>query len=46
MDALVSQFEIGEAELRFGDTGHAFFSGRKSCWFNSQLRSKVAFSFR
>ncbi len=46
VDALVSQFEIGEAELGFGDTGHAFFSGRKSCWFNSQMRSKVAFSFR
>ena len=46
VDALVSQFEIGEAELGFGDTGHAFFSGRRSCWFNSQMRSKVAFSFR
>jgi hypothetical protein len=46
VDALVPQFEIGEAELGFGDTGHAFFSGRKSCWFNSQMRSKVAFSFR
>src|ERR1017187_647463 len=46
VDALVSQFEIGEAELGFGDTGHAFFSGRNSCWFNSQMRSKVAFSFR
>ena len=46
VDAVVSQFEIGETELGLGDTGHALFSGRNSCWFNSQMRSKVAFSFR
>jgi hypothetical protein len=46
VEALVSQFEIGETELGFGDTGHAFFSGRKSCWFNSQMRSKEALSLR
>jgi hypothetical protein len=31
VDTLVPQFEIGKAELGFGDTGHAFFSGRSSC---------------
>ena len=46
VDALVPQFEIGEAELGFGDTRQAFFSGRRSCWFHSQIRSKVVFSFR
>ena len=30
VDALVAQFEIGEAELGFGNPGHAFFSGRRS----------------
>ena len=45
VDALVTQFEIGEAELGLSDTGHAFFSGRRSCWFNSQMRSKAALSF-
>jgi hypothetical protein len=45
VDALVAQFEIGKAELGFGDTGHAFFSARSSCWFNSQMRSNVALSF-
>jgi hypothetical protein len=46
VDALAPQFEIGETELGFGDAGHAFFSGRNSCWFSSQMRSKVALSFR
>jgi hypothetical protein len=46
VDALVAQFEIGEAELGCGDTGHAFFSGRNSRWFNSQMRSKAALSLR
>jgi hypothetical protein len=46
VDALVAQFEIGEAELGCGDTGHAFFSGRNSSWFNSQMRSKAALSLR
>jgi hypothetical protein len=46
VDALLAQCKIGEAELGFGDTGHAFFSGRKSCWFNSQIRSRVALSLR
>jgi hypothetical protein len=46
VDALVAQFEIGEAELGCGDTGHAFFSGRNSNWFNSQMRSKAALSLR
>ena len=46
VDALVPQFEIGEAELGFGDPGHAFFSGRRSCWFNSQMRSKVSLILR
>lgn len=46
MDVLVAQFEIGEAELGRGEAAHAFFSGRSSCRFNSQMRSKVSFSLR
>ena len=44
VDALVSQFEIGKAELGLGQAAHAFFSGRSSWRFNSQMRSKVSFS--
>ncbi len=46
VDTLVAQFEIGKAELGLGEAAHAFFSGRSSCWFNSQMRSKVSFSLR
>ena len=44
VDALVPQFEIGKAELRLGQAAHAFFSGRSSWRFNSQMRSRVSFS--
>ena len=46
VDALAAQFEIGEAEWGRGEAAHAFFSGRSSCRFNSQMRSKVSFSLR
>ena len=46
VDALVAQLEIGEAELGLGEAAHRFFSGRSSCRFNSQMRSKVSFSLR
>jgi hypothetical protein len=46
VDALVAQFEIGEAELGLGEAAHRFFSGRSSCRFNWQMRSKVSFSLR
>jgi hypothetical protein len=45
VDALVAQFEIGKAELGLSDSAHAF-SGRSSCRFNSQMRSKVSFNLR
>ena len=46
MNALASQFKIGKAELGRGEAAHAGFSGRSSCRFNSQMRSKVSFSWR
>src|SRR5712692_2149663 len=47
LEALVPQFQIGEAELGFEDAAHYFFfSGRSSWWFNWQMRSKVALSLR
>jgi len=46
VNALLLQFEIGKAELGFEVAAHAFFSGRSSCRFNSQMRSKVFFSLR
>jgi hypothetical protein len=46
VDTLMAQFEIGKAELRWGEAVHTFFSGRSSCWFNSQIRSKVTLSWR
>ena len=44
VNALVAQFEIGKTELGFGEAAQAFFSGRSSWRFNSQMRSKVSFS--
>ena len=46
VDALVPQFKVGKAELGLGKAAHAFFSGRSSCRFNSQMRSKVSLSLR
>jgi hypothetical protein len=46
VDALAPEFEIGKAELGLGESAHAFFSGRSSCRFNSQIRSKVSLSLR
>ena len=45
VDPLLAQFEIGKTELRWGEAAHTCFSGRSSCWFNSQMRSKVALSW-
>ena len=46
VDTLVAQFEIGEAALGLGEAAHAFFSGRISCRFNSQMRPKVSLRLR
>ena len=46
VDALMDKFQIGEAELRIEKAAHGFFSLRSSWWFNSRMRSKVAFSLR
>jgi len=40
------RFEIGKAELGRGEAAQAGFSGRSSCRFNSQMRSKVSFRLR
>ena len=43
-----AQFQVGEAELGFQGAAHDSFPffGRRRWWFNSQIRSKAALSWR